>query len=47
MIFYEEENNQAGEINKNKKMKNEINDKLEKEYVSYNYENTIDKINYK
>ena len=48
MIFNEEEeNNQAEEINKNKKMKNEINDKLEKEYESYNYENTIDKINFK
>ena len=33
--------------NKNKKMKNEMNDKIDKEYESYNYENTIDKINFK
>ena len=35
------------EFNKNKKKKNEMNDKFDKEYKSYNYENTIDKMNFK
>ena len=43
----EEECYQDEKINKNKKSKNEINDKLNEEYEEYNYENTIDKINFK
>ena len=43
----EEDNYIDEELDKNKKFKSEINDKLEKEYESYNYENTIDKINFK
>ena len=43
----EEECYQDEKINKNKKSKNEINDKLNEEDEEYNYENTIDKINFK
>ena len=50
MVFNEnneQEDYKNEELLKNKKFKNEIMDKLEKEYESYNYENTIDKINFK
>ena len=50
MVFNEnneQEDYKNEELIKNKKFKNEIMDKLEKEYESYNYENTIDKINFK
>ncbi len=48
-IDFNIENNEKDdeEKDKNKKVKNEINAKLDKEYESYNYENTIDKINFK
>ena len=48
MVFNENNKEEKNEkFNKNKKKKNEINDKFNKEYESYNYENTIDKINFK
>ena len=49
MVFNEnfEENSQDELDNQNKKAKNEIFDNLGNEYESYNYENTIDKLNFK
>ena len=35
------------ENNKRKKMKTQIDEKLDKDYQNYNYENTIDKLNFK
>ena len=50
MVFNENneaDDNEEGIYNQNKKVKHELDDKLNNEYESYNYENTIDKINFK
>ena len=47
MIFNDNNDEICQENNKRKKMKTQIDEKLDKDYQNYNYENTIDKLNFK